>query len=198
MDVLSHCWWFLGTKKWDGLDIFLLYLLVERVSCLLLLCFLFFSPPLFLGSSGCLRRMIYLRCFFSREEQTSYFFIDMLIFFLKKTKQKKKQWCFHRGKKTTLSLTVYVEIASFFVTMAKSWYAFEQSCDQCFLFFFTPPSSGYCTATYQRLAQSVLMNALYNPANRMLMHSKQVSVGLQKVSLSDSFKLTVRFFFTIS
>lgn len=44
MDVLSHCWWFLGTKKWDGLDIFLLYLLVERVSCLLLLCFLFFSP----------------------------------------------------------------------------------------------------------------------------------------------------------
>lgn len=112
MDVLSHCWWFLGTKKWDGLDIFLLYLLVERVSCLLLLCFLFF-PPLFLGSSGCLRRMIYLRCFFSREEQTSYFFIDMLIFFLKKTKQNKKQWCFHRGKKTTLSLTVYVEIASF-------------------------------------------------------------------------------------
>lgn len=65
-------------------------------------------------------------------------------------------------------------------------------------FFFTPPSSGYCTATYQRLAQSVLMNALYNPANRMLMHSKQVCVGLQKVSLSDSFKLTVRFFFTIS
>lgn len=64
---------FWGQRSGTGLISFLLYLLVDRVSCfLLLLAFRYFL----LGSSGCLRRVIYLRFIFQQRRTE-----NALIFF---------------------------------------------------------------------------------------------------------------------
>lgn len=170
LDTRTHCWWFLGTEKWDGFDIFSPVFTCR--SCFMLFassCISLFPFRFIRLSEKSNISEVYFPAEKNRKCIDFFFLFNGLSIGLRRDRRNLKFDC------------VCLNCIFFFVMMAKSWYAFEQSCDQCFL---TPPSSGWCTATYQRVAQSVLMNALYNPVTTCWHTARRV---FQKVIVSVGF-----------